>query len=181
MTSETSVLHKQNDTRRENSKAKYFWVITEPVLPNCRQVLRFVCLCDYIQKVSSPTRGFPYYTLSAVSFSCLLTIVLSRGFFVFFWFLNREHLGLPLNTADFPLHKVRQHSSPFSKNGISDSANPNCLWWFSPGCSWCQTRAGEECVLPCQWAGCTPDRNTFDSKIWIRKPNVPPPDCITSA
>lgn len=62
MTSETSVLHKQNDTRRENSKAKYFWVITEPVLPNCRQVLRFVCLfvCVTTSKRSHlPQEGFP--------------------------------------------------------------------------------------------------------------------------
>lgn len=38
-----TVMHKQNDISRENSNTKYFWVITKPVLPTCRQFLT-VCL-----------------------------------------------------------------------------------------------------------------------------------------
>lgn len=49
-------------------------------------------LCDSIQKVSSPTRGLPYYALSAVSFYCLLTVVLSGAVLVFFCFSNAENI-----------------------------------------------------------------------------------------
>lgn len=51
-----------------------------------------VCLYDYIQEVSSPTGGLPYYTLSALSFSCLLTVLLSGVVFVFFCFSNTENI-----------------------------------------------------------------------------------------
>lgn len=79
-------------TPAENSKPQYFWVIPEPVLPNCRQVLELICLCDCIQEFSSPIRGLLYYTLSTVSFSCLLPVVLSGVVFVFFCFSNTENI-----------------------------------------------------------------------------------------
>lgn len=175
MTSETSVLHKQNDTSRENSKPQYFSAITEPVLPNCRQVLWFICLCDYIQEVSPPTRGLPYYTLSALSFSCLLTVVLSGVVFVLFCFSNTENILVCLwiqltflCTRTDNIHLSQRMAYQILLIQIaSEGAVPDA--------------PGSKVVPPSQWAGYTPDRNTSDSKIWIKKPDVPPPQCITSA
>lgn len=69
-----------------------FWVIAEPVLPNCKQVLWFVCLSDYIKEVWFPTQGLPYCTLSAVSFHHPFTAVLLGVVFVLFCFLNTENI-----------------------------------------------------------------------------------------
>lgn len=162
-----TAMHKQNDVSRENSHTKYFWVISKPALPYCRQVLWFVCLSDYIKEVPSPTGGLPYYALSALSFSSLFTVVLSGVVFVLFFFKHREHLGLPLNSACFPLYRDRQHSPPFPKNEISDSAKQDGLWRVGPSCCpvpnlcWWGT-----CAL---WAGCTSDRNALNWEIWIGK------------
>lgn len=73
-------MHKQNDGSRENSNTKYFWVITEPVLPNCRQVLWFVCLT--ISKRSDlPHEGCPT-TLYLLYLSFVYCIAFRDCFYV---------------------------------------------------------------------------------------------------
>lgn len=83
-----------------------------------------------------------------------------RGCFnVLLFFKHREHLDLPLNTFHFLLHKTRQHS-PFSKLPLKGQSQmllaPNSCWW------------GACASLPVSRS--IPDRQSSDSKIWIRKP-----------
>lgn len=93
MTFETSVLHKQNDTSRENSETKYFWVIIEPVLPNCRRVSWFICLFVWLYQESL----ISHKSVALLHIICCKIFLFAycsafRVVFVFFCFSNTENI-----------------------------------------------------------------------------------------